>query len=121
MTVFLADDSRPVRERLASMLREMPGIRVVGEAEDCIAAERLIRALRPDAAILDIRMPGGSGIEVLRRVKRASPSTLVVMLTNYAQNPYRETCLAAGADFVLDKSTDFEKIASALASWSEPS
>ena len=70
MRVFVADDSAPVRERILSMLEGIPGVQVVGHAEDSIAARLLITALQPDVVILDINMPGGSGIEVLHEIKR---------------------------------------------------
>ncbi len=114
MRVFLADDSAPVRERILAMLGEIPDVTVVGHAEDSLAARALITALQPDVVILDINMPGGSGIEVLHDIKLLSPSPKVIMLTNYSQPQYRKRCLEEGADFFLDKSTEFDKIREAL-------
>jgi DNA-binding NarL/FixJ family response regulator len=114
MRVFLADDSEPVRERILAMLGEIPDVQVVGHAEDSIAARLLISALQPDVVILDINMPGGSGIEVLQDIKQMTPSPTVIMLTNYSQPQYRRRCMEAGADHFLDKSTEFEKIRALL-------
>jgi DNA-binding NarL/FixJ family response regulator len=55
-------------------------------------------------------MPGGSGIEVLRSLKKMTPAPAVIMLTNFAYEQYRKKCEAAGADFFLDKSTEFDQI-----------
>ena len=115
MRVFLADDSVPVRERILEMLEEIPDVHVVGHAEDALAARLLITALQPDVVILDINMPGGSGIEVLHDIKQMSPSPRVIMLTNYSQPQYRKRCLEAGADYFLDKSTEFDEIRNLLA------
>ena len=60
--------------------------------------------------ILDIRMPGGSGIDVLKRVKQGEVTPMVIILTNYPYPGYRQKCLQAGADFFLDKSTEFDQI-----------
>jgi len=114
MRVFVADDSAPVRERIESLLREIPDIEVVGHAEDSLAARLLITALQPDVVILDINMPGGSGIEVLHDIKRLSPSPKVIMLTNYSQPQYRARCLEEGADHFFDKSTEFDRIRDVL-------
>ena len=114
MRVFLADDSAPVRERILQILAEIPDVDVVGHAEDSLAARLLITALQPDVVILDINMPGGSGIEVLHEIKQQSPSPKVIMLTNYSQPQYRRKCLDAGADHFFDKSTEFEKIRDVL-------
>ncbi|MGH9442344.1 MAG: response regulator [Thermoanaerobaculia bacterium] len=116
MRVFVADDSKPVRERLLSVLGDIPGVEVVGEAEDALAARVLITALQPDVVILDINMPGGSGIEVLREIKGQSPAPTVIMLTNHSQPQYKKRGLEAGADFFLDKSTEFEQIRDILRS-----
>lgn len=114
MRVFVADDSAPVRERIVSLLEEIPGVEVVGQAEDALAARALVTALQPDVVILDINMPGGSGIEVLQDIKRLPRAPRVIMLTNYSQPQYRTRCLEAGADEFFDKSTEFEKIRGAL-------
>ena len=73
-----------------------------------------IRQTRPDVVILDIRMPGGNGIEVLREVKKLDPAPTVIVFTNYAQAQYRKKGEEAGADFFLDKSTEFDKLPQAL-------
>ena len=108
--VFIADDSLIVREHLVTMLEELAGIEVVGQAENVAEAISAIRILKPDAVILDIRMPGGSGIDVLQNIKQDDLAVLVIVLTNYPYPVYRQKCLQAGADFFLDKSTEFDQI-----------
>jgi DNA-binding NarL/FixJ family response regulator len=113
-TVLIADDSRPLRERLIALCGEVDGIRVVGQAGDCREALARADALRPDVVVLDVRMPDGSGIDVLSQVKRARPAPVVIMLTGHALPQYRTRCLAAGADFFFDKSSELEQVAEAL-------
>ncbi len=108
--VFITDDSLIVRERLTTMLVELAGVEVVGQAEDVATAISAIGRLRPDVVILDIRMPGGSGIDVLRQIKQTRPELMVIILTNYPYPGYRQRCLQAGADFFLDKSAEFDQI-----------
>jgi DNA-binding NarL/FixJ family response regulator len=108
--VFLADDSLVVREHLVAMLDELAGIHIVGQAENVADAISGIRNLRPDVVILDIRMPDGSGIDVLQNIKQDSTAPMVIILTNYPYPGYRRKCLDAGADFFLDKSTEFDQI-----------
>jgi len=107
---FIADDSLIVRERLVTMLDELAGIEIVGQAESVAEAISAIQRLRPDVVILDIRMPGGSGVDVLERVKQDKGAPIVIILTNYPYPGYRQKCLQAGADFFLDKSTEFDQI-----------
>jgi DNA-binding NarL/FixJ family response regulator len=114
MRVFIADDSRIVVERLAGLLDEVPGARLVGQAGDVPAAVNGIQKMKSYAVILYLHMPGGSGLDVLRAVRPDHPDLYVLICTNYPYPEYREQCLAAGANLFLDKSADFEKIPSIL-------
>jgi len=97
------------------MLEELTGeIELVGEAGDGNEAVDSIRRLKPDAVILDISMPGKSGIDVLQEIKGDEKSPMVVMLTNHPYPQYRNKCLAAGADFFYDKSNELCKVTRTL-------
>jgi YesN/AraC family two-component response regulator len=108
--VFIVDDSLIVREHLVTMFDELAGIEIVGQAENVAEAISGIRIIRPDVVILDIRMPGGNGIDVLQTIKQDEAAPMVIILTNYPYPGYRQKCLQAGADFFLDKSTEFDQI-----------
>jgi len=112
--VFIADDSAIICGRLLSMLSEFPQIKILGFSQT--AAEMLSRLdeLRPDAIVLDIRMPGGSGIDALEVIKNKYPDTCVIMFTNYPYPEYRTRCLEAGANYFLDKSTEFDEVSDIL-------
>ncbi|MCG3202666.1 MAG: Chemotaxis response regulator protein-glutamate methylesterase [Gammaproteobacteria bacterium] len=114
MDVFIADDSRLVRERLASMLADVDGVRVVGEAGDIHGAVAGILSLQPQTLILDVELPGGTGIDVLKAIAGVEPMPRVIMLTNNPQPAYREKCRRAGAEFFFDKTLEFEKVAQVL-------
>ena len=114
MKVFIADDSRAVIERLTVLLEEVAGAQLVGQAGDVLGAVNGIKKMRPDALILDLHMPGGSGLDVLRAIRTAHPDLFVLICTNFPYPEYREECLTAGANLFLDKSADFEKIPSIL-------
>jgi len=115
MKVFIVDDSSVVRERLVAMLSEHPEIEIVGQAEDAFSALEAISHLKPDVVILDIYMPGSAtGMYVLERIGRERHAPTIIMLTNYSYEQYRKRCLAAGAAFFFDKSTEFEKVPEVL-------
>jgi len=97
-------------ERLADLLTEVREVELVGRASNAAAAIRSILQANPDAIILDLQMPGGSGLDVLRAIRRSHPSLSVLVCTNYPYPQYREECMAAGANYFLDKSAEFEKI-----------
>ncbi len=110
MKVFIADDSKIVCERLVMMLSELKEVEIIGQAYDVHEAIEGIWECRPHVVILDIRMPGGSGIEVLHHIQELEPVPIKIVLTNYSSSPYRQRCLQAGAHFFFDKSTEFEQV-----------
>jgi len=114
LKIFLSDDSAAIRQHLLNVALDLPEMVVVGQAEDVRGSLDGIRQTRPDVVILDIRMPGGSGIMVLREVKKMNPAPKVIMLTNYAYAQYQKEYEDAGADFFLDKSTEFERLPQVL-------
>jgi len=115
MKILIADDSLVVRDRLVTLLTEaLQGIEVVGQAKDATEARSLAEELRPDVAILDIRMPKGSGADVLLDIKKLNPVPKVIILTNYPHPENKKKCIDRGADYFFDKSTEFKKVVSVL-------
>ena len=112
--VLIADDSSLLRGHLMDTARRFQEIRIVGQAEDVPQAVESVAKLKPDVVILDIQMPGGSGIDVLETIKKNKPSPIVIMFTNYPYPQYRKKCLAAGADFFFDKSLEFDALTDTL-------
>ena len=110
ISVFVADDSIVLRERVLEMLRDIPGVEVLGCAADGLHAIDCIRSLRPDAVVLDIQMPRGNGLEVLKNIKHDGDGPLVVVFTNFPYPQYRKRALERGAEFFFDKTTEFEKL-----------
>jgi DNA-binding NarL/FixJ family response regulator len=114
MRILIADDSAVVRERLIEMLSDLKGVEIIGQAADGLEALNSIRKLKPDAVILDIQMPNGSGIDVLQRIKKKRRRPILIILTNYGDSAYRTKCMDAGADFFFDKSTQFDEVMKVL-------
>ena len=114
MKVFIVDDSVILRDRLKSMLSELREVEITGEAENAQEAVKEIRKIKPDVVILDIRMPRGNGIEVLKSIKCETPAPIVIMLTNYPYPQYRTKCIELGADYFFDKSAEFDSIMEVL-------
>jgi len=112
--IFIADDSLIVCARMISMLKDIDGVAIVGQAQNAIDAEQLIATLLPDVVILDIQMPGGGGFHVLRKVKATLPSTIVVMVTNHMFPQYRQQSATDGADYFFDKATEIDQVVDVL-------
>ncbi|MBI5879908.1 MAG: response regulator transcription factor [Chloroflexi bacterium] len=101
--VVLADDHAVVRKGIREYLEEDGTIRVVGEASDGAEAVELVASLQPDVAVFDIQMPRMNGLEATRQVKQQRPTTHVLILTAYEEEPYIFAALQAGASGYLLK------------------
>jgi DNA-binding NarL/FixJ family response regulator len=101
--IVLAEDHALMRAGTRHILEQYPDLEVVGEAEDGQQAVELIKNLKPDIAILDIRMPKLNGIEVVRQGKSLSPNTKTLMLTAYDDDEYILALMEAGASGYLLK------------------
>jgi two-component system response regulator DevR len=118
VTVLVVEDSELVREKLVSAIGEIPGVRVV-KAGNVRQARQAVVEDRPDLVLLDIRLPDGSGIDVLKEIRNERRTAVVVILTNYATEQYREKCMTVGASFFFDKSTESEKAIEVIRGMSE--
>jgi two-component system, NarL family, response regulator LiaR len=112
--VLLADDHAVVRKGICDFLQEEPDIQVVAEAADGLAARQLIQELMPDVAILDVRMPGATGIEVVHWIREQKLPVRVLILTAYDDEPFAAMALQAGALGYVLKNADAEEIVGAV-------
>jgi two-component system, NarL family, response regulator DevR len=107
--VFLLDDHEIVRQGLRALLESQPGFEVVGEAATAAEAMARIPPIRPDVAVLDVRLPDGDGVQVCREVRAGSPEIQCLMLTSFADDEALfEAIMAGAAGYVLKqiKGTD---------------
>jgi DNA-binding NarL/FixJ family response regulator len=95
--VYLLDDHEMVRRGLKQLFESHDDIEVVGESGSAIEAEAQIVALRPDVAVLDGRLPDGSGVEVCRTVRSVDPSIAAIILTSYDDDEALFSAIMAGA------------------------
>lgn len=110
-TILLADDHPIVRQGLRTLLEAEPDFHVVGEAADGVEAVQLVERLHPDVLVLDLMMPGLSGLEVTWQASQRSPRTKIIILSMYANKPYLLEALRNGAaGYVLKKSTTEELV-----------
>ncbi len=103
LKVLVVDDSDNVRATLVDFLNTIDGIEIVSQAKSGREALLLVRALAPDVVLLDISMPGISGLDTARFIKREYPHTRVVFVTIHDQEPYREFVHDVQADGFINK------------------
>lgn len=112
--VFLVDDSSLIRDRVAEMLA-CEAMDIVGQSGVPQAAVDGILASLPDVVVLDVQLEGGSGLQVLRAVHLVQPDIPFVVFSNNAGPAYRKRYLSEGAARFLDKSSEFNLLAQAVA------
>ncbi|MFT4262050.1 MAG: response regulator transcription factor [Nocardioides sp.] len=116
ITVFLLDDHAIVRDGLRTLLEASGEIEVVGEAGTAAEALRLIPVLRPQVAVLDNRVPDGSGIEVCRDIRAADPEIRALILTSYDDDEALFSAIMAGASGYVLKEIGTADLVSAITS-----
>ncbi|HJZ24932.1 MAG TPA: response regulator transcription factor [Streptosporangiaceae bacterium] len=114
VTVVVADDQAAVREGLVLLLGTLPGITVVGQAEDGAAAVETVAASGPQVVLMDLNMPRLDGVEATRRIRADHPQTQVVVLTTYSDDESIIGALQAGALGYLTKDATRAEIGRAV-------
>ena len=112
--VFLVDDQVLMRQGLRTLLDLDERVEVVGEASDGVEALERLRALRPDVALVDVRMPRMDGVELVGRLAEEHPRVAAVILTTFDDDEYIFTGLRAGAKGYLLKDTPSEELVAAI-------
>jgi DNA-binding NarL/FixJ family response regulator len=102
--IVLCDDHELVRRGVRSLLEDVPGYEIVGEAADADTVLRVVADVRPDVVVMDVRLPSRSGIEACREIRSAHPGTHVLMLTSHADEEALSSSIMAGASgYVLKR------------------
>jgi DNA-binding NarL/FixJ family response regulator len=112
--LFLLDDHEVVRRGLKDLLDAEDGIEVVGEAGTAAAGLNRMTALRPDVALLDVRLPDGDGVTVCREIRSALPATACLMLTAYGDDQALLGAIMAGAAGYVMKQASGGELVSAV-------
>jgi DNA-binding NarL/FixJ family response regulator len=114
ISVAIVEDHAPTRELWSSVLSNAEGFRCVGKFESAEAAISMLPGIAPDVVLVDINLPGLSGIECARQLKLKMPNTQFVMVTAYADANHIFDALSAGATGYLMKSTGPEELLDAI-------
>lgn len=112
--IFVVDDHPLVREWLTHLIEQQPGLNVSGTASTAAEAHTAIAAGAPDAAIVDISLPDGSGVDLIRELKQNHPKLAIVALSMHNERLYAERALRAGARGYIMKSENARNIIGAI-------
>jgi DNA-binding NarL/FixJ family response regulator len=106
-TILIVDDNLNFVDRMIGLLHEVSSVGEIHTACDFDEARRLLSEEDPAVVLLDINLPGKNGIELLKMIKKNKSGCEVIMITNHADDYYRDQCHELGARYFLDKSNDF--------------
>ncbi|MGA3169961.1 MAG: response regulator transcription factor [Chthoniobacteraceae bacterium] len=112
--IFLVDDHPLVREWLANLINQEEDLMVCGSAPNAPEALAAIQAMEPDAAVIDIALERGSGLELLKNVKVCCPRVTMLVLSMHEESAYAERALRAGARGYLTKRETTQKVITAI-------
>ena len=112
--VVVVDDHTLMRQGLVGLLDENPDLVVVGQAGDAAAAMDVIETTKPDVVLMDVGLPGVSGLDLTARVKRSVPDTQVLVVTMYEREDYLFEALRAGASGYVLKGADINDLLTAV-------
>ena len=115
MKVLLADDSKLIIERLTDMISIFGQTKIVGSYSNGNDTLNALKTLEPDLAILDFKMPGLNGLEVISEIRKVNKHVKIIMLTFYSSDYYRNLAIKAGADYFFNKIDDFDEVSMVVA------
>ena len=111
---MIFEDNDRLRDSLVYLLKSSSGYEISGDHSNCLEAESLMRVYKPDVVLMDIDMPGESGIVGVRKIKETRPQTAVIMYTVFEDDEKLFQCLCAGANGYLLKKTPPQKLFEAI-------
>ncbi|MBI9108836.1 MAG: response regulator [Spirochaetales bacterium] len=113
MVLLISDDSTLVRNNLKRLLADVGSLRIF-ESRDIESTKTILKELSPDIMLLDLRMPGGTGLEIIKFIRSCGSKIIIIVLSNIATVESREKCLASGADYFFDKSIEHREAISLI-------
>jgi len=110
MKVIIADDSKLIRDRITERVKLIDSVNVVAQTTNSFETIDEIEKHKPDLLILDIRMPEGSGINVLKYIQKNKIKIITLVVTNYPIIQYKNKCFELGTDYFFSKASEFDEV-----------
>jgi DNA-binding NarL/FixJ family response regulator len=116
VSVYLVDDQAMLRAAFKTFVQQTPGFTVAGEAGDARTAIGEVGSIKPDVILLDITMPGLSGLDAIGSIRELSPKSRILMVTHHEGESFVRDAIERGADGYLSKDSDPDELALAIRS-----
>ena len=115
LSILIVDDNMNFVNRMISLIEELDNIKSINVAGNYDEACRILDEQEYDMLLLDINLPGKNGLDLLKKVKHNLPKCEVIMITNHADEYYRQQCRELGASHFLDKTIEFGQVPEIIA------
>lgn len=113
-TVYIIEDQRILLDLLSQLVRKHPALELLGRTDNGRVALKELESLEPEVVLLDIGLPGINGLELLKRLKKKTPTVFVLVFTSHDEGKVVRAALRGGADSFLDKNVPLEELEEAL-------
>lgn len=110
MNILIVDDAENVRHNILRLLVQESGMNTFRQAASCSEAMVCLETEVPAILIVDIKLPDGSGFEIIEKASQLTPKPLIIVLSNFGLTKFRERALSLGASYFFDKTEEFDKL-----------
>ncbi|GAB1349469.1 hypothetical protein MASR1M107_16830 [Ignavibacteriales bacterium] len=110
MDILIIDDADSVRHNIIRMIRQKTSELTIHQASSCSEALEKIAEVGHDVVIVDIKLPDGSGFDILEKLRLLSPTPLIIFLSNFSSPKFKEKALTHGASYFFDKTEEFDRL-----------
>jgi DNA-binding NarL/FixJ family response regulator len=110
LSILIVDDNSYYTKRMTDILKELDNISTVNTAGNFDEAFTMLDTKDHDMVLLDIKLPGGSGMDLLKKIKQSDKDCEVIMVSNCTDEFYKKQCKKLGASYFIDKTKDFEMV-----------
>ncbi len=114
LRIYIIEDSESIKQRISRLISAVEEVEIIGSSGNIDEALDAIKNLKPEIVILDISVEKVKGLKMIQNIKQINHFPKIVMFTNYDFQSYKDKSYQFGADFYLDKSQEFEKLADIL-------
>ncbi len=119
LKVYIVEDSPFVRKSLLKVIKEIPGVEIVGNGDSVKSAIEFLTSNKSDVCILDFNLPDGTGVDIIKEIKPKHSAAVYIVISNIVDDLLKKAILDKGADYFFDKSNEIDDLLELLEEFAE--